>query len=271
MKQMTFDDHVIPPEPLSLDLPTITSQFSTETDYRILKENHQYLNLVCTRCGDETKTVMLGCGDRTCPVCNSRRRKIIMEKYSPVVKAMKNPMFFTLTLKRGKLSRGRVKYLQHCFGKLRRSRVWKGTGYIAQIEVKNIDPNGDCHLHLHVIVDGEYMPQRDLSAKWMAITKDSYIVDIRACKGSRLALRYMTKHMGKMIKDSRNRDLINGVFRGCRMIQAGGNIVNSQLIKNDCTCEHCGAVNCFISEYNPEYLNTIWAYENQDTGLLEDN
>jgi hypothetical protein len=87
------------------------------------------------------------------------------------------------------------------FARLRRRAWWKDrvTGGAAFLEVKLSDRDGLWHPHLHLIVEGTFIPQRELSMEWLGVTCDSSIVDVRDCPTgdhSRVAA-YVTKYVTK--------------------------------------------------------------------------
>lgn len=97
-----------------------------------------------------------------------------------------------------------VTRLYDAFRALRR-RVWwkrKVTGGVAFLEVKWSGKSNRWHPHLHVLVQGAYMPQPRLAALWHAVTKDSYIVDIRLVRDASVAAHYVTKYASKSAHDA---------------------------------------------------------------------
>jgi hypothetical protein len=90
--------------------------------------------------------------------------------------------FLTLTLRSDKKRglKGGCKQLKASFAKLRGRKVWKNCiGGYGRIE-NTFNRMKGWHPHLHaLILLKDYLPQKEMSAKWQAITKDSMIVDIR--------------------------------------------------------------------------------------------
>lgn len=85
------------------------------------------------------------------------------------------------------------------FSTLRRRQWWKAhvTGGGAFLEVKLGASSGLWHAHLHILVEGDYLSQKELSAEWYAVTGASYIVDVRAVPDAVHRARYVTKYVTK--------------------------------------------------------------------------
>lgn len=85
------------------------------------------------------------------------------------------------------------------FAKLRRTKLWKKhvTGGCSFLEVKRSSSSPRWHPHLHVLVESSFIPHTQLKATWHAITKTSYVVDIRAVTDPRRVDQYVTKYVTK--------------------------------------------------------------------------
>ena len=102
-----------------------------------------------------------------------------------------------------------------------RKRSRRDTSYIRAIEVS---PKG--MVHLHVLVYGEFVPQRLLQSIWSDICGDLAIVDIRAVRGVRRALREVLKYATKGEKgpreQARHAAAVELAFRNVRRVEYGG-------------------------------------------------
>jgi hypothetical protein len=108
--------------------------------------------------------------------------------------------FITLTLRTRQASLGEM--LDDLYAGLRafrRTKAWKQhvRGGVACVEVTRNPRTGGWHPHLHILADGEYWDQRQLSAAWAEITGDSPVVDIRAVRSRRKAAQYVAKYAAK--------------------------------------------------------------------------
>lgn len=86
-----------------------------------------------------------------------------------------------------------------CFRKLRLTKTWKRcvTGGAAFLEVTLNEGTQKWHPHLHLILEGKYYPQEQLSRDWFKLTGDSKIVDIRLINSRNAAAIYVTKYATK--------------------------------------------------------------------------
>ena len=85
------------------------------------------------------------------------------------------------------------------YRELRRRKAWKRhvRGAIATVEITRNEETGEWHPHLHVICDGEFWHQRDISIEWGEVTGGSTIVDIRRINKRSSVARYIAKYASK--------------------------------------------------------------------------
>jgi hypothetical protein len=81
---------------------------------------------------------------------------------------------------------------------MKRREWWKShvAGGMMFIEVKLSKANL-WHVHAHIICEGKYVPQHELSSEWLAVTGDSPIVDVREIKNPEAAASYVAKYGSK--------------------------------------------------------------------------
>lgn len=139
------------------------------------------------------------CHDRLCTPCANARSAHLTQSVMQVA-AGKHLLFITLTLcgKNERLN-DLLDKLYRSFRALRQVPLWADAirGGAAFLEVKRSEKAGRWHPHLHIIADGRYVPQHELSNLWRSITKDSYIVDVRRVNQLEVAARYVTKYASK--------------------------------------------------------------------------
>lgn len=112
--------------------------------------------------------------------------------------------FITLTLRHTDTPLAdQLKKLYQSFTKLRQSKVWKNSqrGGAMVCEVK-LGEDHMWHPHLHVICEGSWIDQRELSAAWLKITKDSHVVDVRLLSRAKDAANYVSKYITKGCSDN---------------------------------------------------------------------
>jgi hypothetical protein len=108
--------------------------------------------------------------------------------------------FITLTLRCSHSTlKGQLDRLFDSFGKLRRRTFWKWhvKGGAAFIECKIGKNSGLWHVHMHILVEGDFIPQRELSSEWLEVTGDSSIVDVRKVENVGHAAAYVVKYASK--------------------------------------------------------------------------
>lgn len=137
-----------------------------------------------------------------CPFCAMRRGAKYLQRYMERLQVVlaQNPrlraFMVTLTVKDGENLLERFNHLRGALKryqqqrrdgfKVNRSPVEynKALGGVFSVEVKRGSGSGLWHPHVHMIWLCETAPDsRRLSAEWQAITKDSYIVDVREFYG----------------------------------------------------------------------------------------
>lgn len=182
--------------------------------------------------GREYRVVCNRCRDRLCPACAAERGARIAGRLRELIKD-REPRFVTLTLRCNLLPLGdQISRLYDCFGRLRRRHWWKDhvQGGAAVCEVK-LGRTGAWHVHLHMLVSSDFIPQAELSQEWYRVTGDSSIVDVRAIRpgqsGADLA-GYLAKYLAKPMSHDvlavpdRMRELI-GALKGRRVCFTWGN------------------------------------------------
>jgi hypothetical protein len=93
----------------------------------------------------------------------------------------------------------RIDRLLKGFSSLRRRAFWKERckGGLFVIETTRGRKGEHWHVHLHVLVEGDYMAQSALKAEWSAVLGEESIVDIRAVHSRDKAVAYVCKYISK--------------------------------------------------------------------------
>jgi hypothetical protein len=115
------------------------------------------------------------------------------------------------------------------FRRLLRTPVWEKCvdGGAAFVEVKRSADGKGWHPHLHVIVVGRFLPAKLLSQTWYAVTKDSWIVDVRTIADPRKARQYVVKYATKpcpvsVVRDEQSLREAMSALHGRRLITTFG-------------------------------------------------
>lgn len=141
------------------------------------------------------------CHHRFCPACGMEKSRLMAHA---VLKKVEDETirFLTLTLKhREEVLGTTIDRILRSFKELRRWSLWKKNvnGGIGFLEVKRT--NG-WHVHLHILITGRYLPYQELRAKWLEITKDSFVIDIRLVQRKEEIIGYVCKYVSKPLDRS---------------------------------------------------------------------
>lgn len=150
--------------------------------------------------------VWFRCRDRLCPLCSTQRSRQVVERVMAATAKADSLRFVTLTMRSSTAPlREQLDRLYTCYREFRRTVEYKHhvRGGIACVEITRNAATGQWHPHLHVLVDGIYWHQRDLSLAWDLATDGSPVVDIRAVRGRNAAARYIAKYASKPAEISR--------------------------------------------------------------------
>jgi hypothetical protein len=128
--------------------------------------------------------------------------------------------FLTLTIPSVPEPKQGLDTLWRCFRRLRQTSWWKKlvSAGIAVAEVTFGDSGW--HVHLHVIVLSTWIPQRELSHHWKAVSPGR-IVDIRLIP-ARDAISYLCKYMTKPSVDYAKVRIVSDALASRRMYTAFG-------------------------------------------------
>lgn len=139
------------------------------------------------------------CHDRWCvPCCNARARDI--REAVVTIAGKRRLRLLTLTLKHTQTPLAQqLTHLWKSFRRLRGYKAWRSrvAGGVAMLEVRWQPVTRRWHPHLHVLLDGTYIPHGDLRALWLKSTGTSHVVDIRAVRGTAHAAGYVAKYATK--------------------------------------------------------------------------
>jgi len=148
---------------------------------------------------DNAPHLVLGrCRDRLCPLCSALRGRECTDRVTKLVQRMNAPRFVTLTVKNDAAPlASQVDFLFTCFRKLRAHAWWKKkvTGGCYSLEVTYNAREATWHPHLHLIVDGEFLPQKELASIWKQITGGSPIVWVEKVNDAARSAKYIAAYV----------------------------------------------------------------------------
>lgn len=155
---------------------------------------------VATNAAGKPCLILHRCKDRMCGRCQKQRGIVLASTIAGLVKEMNAPRFVTLTLshKLASLS-SELERLADGFRKLRKSEWWKRhvKGGIYVVQVTRNTATDRWHAHVHAIVDGVFMPQKQLSEEWSRATGGSIICDVRAVPDREKTSKYVASYVMK--------------------------------------------------------------------------
>lgn len=139
------------------------------------------------------------CHDRFCRPCSNARSNLVAINLLRRLRVAQH-RFVTLTLQStGESLCSLVDKLYKSFRRLRAQKLWKDKvdGGAAFLEIKWNEHRQRWHPHLHLVVEGRFLPQALLSDAWKKATRGSSIVDIRKIANAQSAARYVAKYASK--------------------------------------------------------------------------
>lgn len=147
----------------------------------VLRCGHQAVRYHCPSCRTDTD-LPLSCRNRLCPRCSIARAAKFIARHRTALSQMHSPRLLTLTFKSiPSLTPEALSKMSKDFANLRRRTLWTNAikGGLAGTEF-TWGKHG-WHPHYHALLDGAYIPVRELSKLWLTITGDSIIVYLQAC------------------------------------------------------------------------------------------
>jgi len=174
------------------------------------------------------------CKHRLCPRCNAIRSERLAGNIAEHLDKLNSPRMLTLTLEHSTDElRDQVRHLVESFRRLRRSKQYKEKirGGVAVIEIKWSNQDNAWHPHMHVLVDGVFWEQAQISKAWEIASNGSKIVDIRMIHDRSKAGRYVAKYVAKVgnvdgVPIERVPELALAL-KGLRLVQTSGSLYGS--------------------------------------------
>jgi hypothetical protein len=136
-----------------------------------------------------------------CPQCSPRLAANRLKGLMWFVQDMENPKHLVLTfVNTQSLTKGYLQWCKACLSKFRRRKIFsRWLGGLWAMEITN--EGKGWHVHFHLIVDGGFVQQKDISDQWREVCGDgSFIVHISSCtqkSAAKMLPIYVTKYAGK--------------------------------------------------------------------------
>lgn len=217
---------------------------------------HDFKSYACSVCGHDF-IAPVSCGNRFCPTCHLAKRRKLRGQLAAIVDALPAARtfpvrFLTLTIPVNSELRQSARVLVASFRRLRQRAWWKrrvcGGCYVLEVAGRP----GAWHVHLHILVEGTFLPKRQLSAEWSKVGPGR-IVRIRAYPAKAVA-RYITKYVTKSDLPSPIQQSASSALHSLRLHSFFGTwLAVSRSVKlPPATCPCCGN-DCWIWIDNPQF------------------
>lgn len=145
------------------------------------------------------KVASTSCHVKGCPLCAAGKSAWLTKRLSAEFSNTPDLKFMTLTLKHDDQPLySKIREITKNFRNFRNNKYLKShvKGGFWSLELKK--GNDDLwHVHLHTIIQADFMPQKLLSEIWEKVTGTSKIVDIRQVKNPDVAAKYCAKYVTK--------------------------------------------------------------------------
>ncbi len=133
----------------------------------------------------EVRVATRTCKLRWCPMCARARMQFLTSQVTEWFQGVRNPKFLTLTMQHNEEPIAeQVQYLYDCFKNFRKRKLIKDriAGGVWFFQVHRSKHDGLWHLHIHCVIDSDFIPHKRIAALWKQCTLTSDIIDISAIK-----------------------------------------------------------------------------------------
>jgi len=174
--------------------------------------------------------------------------------YLESIEAIKRPKLLTLTLRNvPTLTREFIRGLRRSVTKLFHRKWYRERirGGLQTIEIVNRGKGW--HVHMHVLLDADYLPQKKIAKDWQEITNGSFMVDIREAGTVKEGLKYCLKYLSKAPVLSAHEEEYRDVVKGLRLVQPFGSLYGDLVMRlPSVPCPECGSVRWIVWEFELE-------------------
>lgn len=154
---------------------------------------HWKVRWTCRDCSTEWEDLWR-CHLRVCPRCARDRGRRLFAEYGDLCDqpGLKHLVLTVPNVQH--LTRGAISDLRSNFRRLRRRkrfrRAWRGGLYSIEMTFSR---RTRWHVHIHVLIEGGYVPQAQIREAWEEICGGQRVVWIQASRNSREVLKYILK------------------------------------------------------------------------------
>lgn len=140
------------------------------------------------------------CKSRLCPFCGRNRAARVADQISDLIRTMAQPKHITLTYRSNDdLLTVQLDMLKQAFRRLRGTAAWKRIvkGGVYTVEVTRNPDTDRWHPHLHIVVDADYFPVKQLAYLWSTFMPGGRNVWIKPVADAHGMAWEMAKYVGK--------------------------------------------------------------------------
>jgi hypothetical protein len=189
------------------------------------------------------------CNLRICAFEARSRSLRAVRRYGPVIARLEEARHIVLAMPNvpaGELRRGCAE-LWRAFARLRRSKIWGWVrGAIAALEVTYRERRREWHPHLHIVVDGPYLPWAWLLEAWRRAS-GAGPGQSRTCWINRVdsgTVRELLKYVTKAAALARHPDALEeflSVTHRMRFVRTYGSLYGLNIEEEETGCPDCGS------------------------------
>lgn len=204
---------------------------------------HKYIRICCSNCG-YSFDVPVYCGNRFCEVCSVGRHIRQRKKLNAVISKIDLHFQYsfkhlTLTIPNCKEPRKAAISLIKSFRRLRQRSFWRNkvAGGCYVVEVTHT--GHDYHVHIHAIIEAQYMPWKVLHRHWQAVSNGRGVWISKIPKIQ--IVKYLTKYVTKTTLNLHHQQIVSGALKGFRIFSFFGTWHNRilDIPKYQPICPHC--------------------------------
>jgi Zn finger protein HypA/HybF involved in hydrogenase expression len=207
---------------------------------------HPTRSIYCLNCG-YSHVVPTSCGNRFCPICSSKRFRVLRRFMQFVIRSAKfRPGYhwrhWILTVPSHTDPGAAAKELLKSFRRLRQRKFWRlhTTGGFAVVEFTH--HRGLWHVHLHLAIFAGFIPVLEFRQEWAKVSSGRY-VRLGNCPPDRFA-GYLTKYLTSDKISPSDQVFCSNAFRKKRLFLTFGFAYNLRLprVLTPFACPSCRAV-----------------------------
>lgn len=143
------------------------------------------------------RVISNACHLRWCPLCAQARANFLARSVRAWYYTARAPKLLTVTLRHSQNSLDiQLNQIYAAFRDLRRCKYISSRirGGIWFFQITWSKKTTAWHPHIHALIDSEYIPQREIRARWSKYTTGSDIVDIRGCWSPESAANHVARY-----------------------------------------------------------------------------